>query len=149
MSDVLYQKTQPGTTIVLGILGALVLTSVAAIQRGLWTQLVVTVIALLLLLAVFSTLTIRVTPASIEWWLSFGVLRQRIPLADIDTVSSCKVTLLQGLGIRTNNFRDWMWNVSGTNAVDVRRSNGRHVVLGSPDAAGVIQAINAARKTPG
>ncbi len=145
MNDVVYQKTQPGTAIVAAILGGLAIVALTMLQRGSSELLLAVGILLLVLMIAFSSLTIRVSRSGVEWWLSFGLLRQRIPLTDIDDVSGRKVTLLHGLGIRTPNFRDWMYIVSGSKAVDVRRRDGRHVVLGSSDPSAVMQAIDTAR----
>jgi hypothetical protein len=49
------------------------------------------------------------------------------------------------IGARTNNFRDWLWTVSGNNAVTFRFVNGRTLSLGTDDPDNLIAAINRER----
>ena len=57
---------------------------------------------------VFSTMTIDVSDNAVEWWFTFGILRQRVSMSEIRFATSTRVTLLNGLGIRTNGKKIWL-----------------------------------------
>jgi hypothetical protein len=90
---------------------------------------------------VFSTMTIDVSDDAVEWWFTFGLLRQRVAMSEIQFATSTRVSLLNGLGIRTNG-RDWLWIVSGSNAVTLELRNGKKIGLGSPEAQDLAVLID-------
>ena len=90
---------------------------------------------------VFSTMTIDVSDNAVEWWFTFGILRQRVSMSEIRFATSTRVTLLNGLGIRTNG-RDWLWIVSGTDTVTLELRNGKKIWLGSPEAQDLAVLID-------
>jgi hypothetical protein len=90
---------------------------------------------------VFSTMTIDVSDDAVEWWFTFGILRQRVAMSEIQFATSTRVTLWNGLGIRTNG-RDWLWIVSGSNAVTLELRNGKKIELGSPEAQDLAVLID-------
>lgn len=49
----------------------------------------------------------------------------------------------EGFGIHWTPQRGWLWKVSGRDAVTIRKKNGGMITLGSDDAAGLYDAINA------
>jgi hypothetical protein len=90
---------------------------------------------------VFSTMTIDVSDDAVEWWFTFGILHQRVAMSEIQFATSTRVSLLNGLGIRTNG-RDWLWIVSGSNAVTLELRNGKKIGLGSPEAQDLAVLID-------
>jgi hypothetical protein len=90
---------------------------------------------------VFSTMTIDVSDDAVEWWFTFGLLRQRVAMSEIQFATSTRVSLLNGLGIRTNG-RDWLWIVNGSNAVTLELRNGKKIGLGSPEAQDLAVLID-------
>jgi hypothetical protein len=91
---------------------------------------------------IFSSMTIRIVGPNLEWSLGFGLFAKRFPLSDIASVDAVTLGPLAGLGARTNNFRDWLWIVSGSNAVTFRFVNGRTLSLGTDDPDNLIAAVN-------
>ncbi len=100
---------------------------------------------LALIVIVFSSMTVRVAADTVEWNLAFGAFPQRIRVAEIASTRPVRLSWFAGLGIRTNNFRDWAWVISGRSAVVITMKNGRFVALGTDDATGLLAAIDAAR----
>ncbi len=47
-------------------------------------------------------MTIAFSDAEVRWWLTFGLLRQRVAMSDIEFAVTERITLLNGLAIRTN-----------------------------------------------
>jgi hypothetical protein len=62
-------------------------------------------------------------------------------MSEIRFATSTRVTLLNGLGIRTNG-RDWLWIVSGTDTVTLELRNGKKIWLGSPEAQDLAVLID-------
>lgn len=86
-------------------------------------------------------MTIALKGDKIEWWFSFGIFRQQVPLKDVGRATAGHVTLLSGLGVRTDG-RNWLWIVSGTDVVELHLTNGKEIRLGSPDAQRLALLIN-------
>lgn len=91
----------------------------------------------------WSRLTIRVDGHHLRWsfglgWPSFSVL-----LGDIATVEVTRTTFLQGWGIRRMR-RGWLYNITGSDAVLVRRKDGRQVLLGTDEPRRLSSAIERA-----
>jgi hypothetical protein len=99
------------------------------------------VVLLLALAAVFSTLTISITATEIAWWLSFRLFTQRIALADVDLVATKRLGVLSLFGVRTNG-RDTSWIVSGRDAIELVRADGRRTIVGTADPSGVFAALS-------
>ncbi len=144
MGRILYRRTQPGTALVAIIGVASLVAGGAEVAQAHSPRSAAVVATFLIALAfVFATMTITVTTSHVEWELTFGLLRGRLSIAQIDAVSTARVTLLSGLGIRTNG-RDWLWIVSGRDVVVLQRRDGRTIRLGSDDVDGVVAAVQAA-----
>ncbi|HEY5339669.1 MAG TPA: hypothetical protein VIK27_01470 [Candidatus Aquilonibacter sp.] len=143
MEPASYQETQTGvwTLVVLFVVGALELKFGLNLQPE-WFTLAL-VLGLGLLAVIFSSMTIRVTPEAVEWWLGLPLMKRRVPIADIASVSAGQVGWLTGLGIRTDG-RNVTWIVTGRSVVILTLANGRHTRLGSNEPERVVEAIRAA-----
>jgi hypothetical protein len=137
----MYQKTQVGTAMLVVIAIAYAIEFLVTVSNGPSSGVFVASIVLACIGLVFSTMTIRVSTDGVEWWFTFGILRQRVSLAEIQFAVTKKVTLLNGLGIRTDG-RNWLWIVNGTDAVQLDMRNGRRIMLGSPEAQTVTLFID-------
>ncbi len=143
----LYRRTQAGTAIVAFVLVALAGEAVLAWIHG-WSPVLAVVFVVLSACGItFSTMTIEVTDDGIAWWLTFGILRQRVSMPDIQSAVTRRVTLLNGLGIRTDG-RNSLWIVGGSEAVELTLLDGRRIALGSPDAEQVATLLNDLRRRP-
>jgi hypothetical protein len=91
-----------------------------------------------------STLTTTVDSRAFECWFGPGLIRRRIPLANIQEVSVVRSAWLWGWGIRLTN-RGWLWNVSGLRAVRFRLTSGRHFSVGSDEPDRLVAAIESQR----
>ena len=100
---------------------------------------------LALIVIVFSSMTVRVAAETVEWNLAFGIFPQRTRIAEIASTRPVTLSWFAGLGIRTKNFRDWAWIISGRSAVVITMTDGRFVALGTDDTTGLLAAIDAAR----
>lgn len=104
----------------------------------------VTSIVLVIAMIVFSTLNVRVTADALVWRFGPGLLSWRIPLADIASATPTRLPVMAGLGIHWIG-RGWVYNVSGRDAVEVIRVDGKVTFIGTDDAEGLAAAIDPRR----
>jgi hypothetical protein len=136
-----YRRTQPGTGILVALLLVLGFLTFLSFGHPVTLASILIPTFIICLGIVFSTMTIDVSDDAVEWWFTFGILRQRVAMAEIQFATSTRVTLWNGLGIRTNG-RDWLWIVSGSNAVTLELRNGKKIGLGSPEAQDLAVLID-------
>lgn len=80
--------------------------------------------------------------ASFRW----GWPRRRIDVSDIVDVSAVTNSWWNGWGIR-KVADGWMYNVAGSDAVQLELRSGRVFRIGTDDQSGLIAAIEAARQS--
>ncbi|HMG70293.1 MAG TPA: hypothetical protein VK544_04210 [Gemmatimonadaceae bacterium] len=101
-------------------------------------------VILLVLAVVFAQLNVRVGNGEVSWRFGLGLLEHRIAISDIVSAAVVTNPILAGYGVRW--LPDgWLYNVSGTKAVELVMRNGRRVRIGSDEPEALAQAIAAAR----
>jgi hypothetical protein len=80
----------------------------------------------------------------LRWAMTFGWPRGRIPIADVAHAQIVPVTFWMGIGIHLT-MRGWVWNVSLGRGVQIDKTDGANIVLGTDDAEGLLSAIARAR----
>jgi hypothetical protein len=134
-----YRHTQPGTWIVIPILGFAVLDAVIAGWTGQWMPVVVLVV-LVAVAIVFSSLTVEVNEGELRWYFGPGFWSYRLPLGDIETATMVRNRWWYGWGIRRGpDFR--LYNVSGLDAVELRLTSGDVRRIGTDDPQGLAVAL--------
>jgi hypothetical protein len=148
-SDELYRRTQFGSTFVMIMLGVLIFINIMAwiTNEPPWMLRAIE-IALVCVTIPGLTLTVRVSRTAVEWWFPFGLLRQRVPLSQIEYARTTKTGFASGFGVRWSG--DYTrWSVSGFEATTLDLADGRHVSIGSPEAKRLANVINDARQVLG
>jgi hypothetical protein len=134
-----YRHTQPGTWIVIPILGFAVLDAVIAWWTGQWMPVAVLVV-LVAVAIVFSSLRVEVNEGELRWYFGPGFWSYRLPLGDIEMVAAVRNRWWYGWGIRTGpGFR--LYNVSGLDAVELRLTSGDVRRIGTDDPQGLTVAL--------
>jgi hypothetical protein len=106
------------------------------------------VAALLVIIAVlFSSLTVEVGDGELRFHFGPGFWRKRIALSDVAAVTPTHNSWWEGWGIRFTP-RGMLYNVSGTNAVEIELRSGRQFRIGTDEPAPLAQAIRTAMKVP-
>ena len=100
-------------------------------------------IVMLILLALFSTLTVRVGGGVITVQFGVGVIRKRIQLSDVETYAKVRNPWYYGLGIRYTP-RGWLYNIYGLSAIELLTRNGKTCRIGTDDPEGLAQALGEA-----
>ena len=83
----------------------------------------------------------------VRWAFGWGWPGASIPLVQIASVEIVQTNLLEGWGIHWTIWHGWVWNISGFQAVQLTRSDGSRVTLGTDDPEGLYDAIVANRRT--
>ena len=150
MSRPHYEHTQAGWPIRIGFFAA----SVALIVLGAMPELSQTPSPPLVLLAgaVFSAaigwtwgaLTVRIQGGELQVRFGLGWPRKTVPLAEIAAVEITRTTFMEGWGIHRTR-RGWLYNVSGSDAVLLRLTNGRSLMVGTDEPRRLKTAIERAQ----
>ena len=151
-----YDHTQAGTAVVVILLAAalVVFASLALTTRAtggiraLPTVAVVivgfTFVLLIAIALVFSRLNVRVEGSELSWRFRFGVQEHRVAVADIFHARVVSNPTLYGYGVRRLP-NGWLYNVSGTKAVELVLRDGRTVRVGTDEPDVLLKAIGGAR----
>lgn len=92
-----------------------------------------------------SSLTIRIDDAALRFHFGLGWPRKSVPLEDIDTVEVTRTTFWEGWGVHRTR-RGWLYNVSGYDAVLLRRRDGSSLLVGSDEPRRLKAAIERAQR---
>jgi hypothetical protein len=139
-----YKHTQNGYLIIGGLLGIAIFLAITGIvapagRDGLLISAIIEVI-LLICAIVFSKLTIKIDGESLEASFATGLIRKKVPLAEIAECEPIRIRWWYGLGIHLTPY-GWLYNVSGLDAVVITLRNDGKFALGTDDPQGVVAAI--------
>lgn len=142
---VLYEHRQVGWLTVSALFAIAILICVAAAisdpsERTLSYSLVP---ILMVVAALFSTLTVRVTDQRIMWFFGVPGIGRSVPLKQIASIRPIKTTIWEGWGIHLT-WHGWVWNVAGFNAVQIILRSGTRFAVGTPEPQAVIDAVQSA-----
>jgi hypothetical protein len=135
-----YRHTQVGWVIIASVLGS-ALALLALGQRGAIAAVLLPVAVVLLLVGIpFATLTVRVDEQDLLLFFGPGLVRKRVPLAEIRAYRAVKNPWYYGWGI--HYFRGGaIYNVSGFGAVELMRKDGRRLRVGTDEPALLENAL--------
>jgi hypothetical protein len=145
---VYYHHTQPAhavrwlTLIAIASCVAVILLAPKVREPGWYPDAILWGIAATMALAValFWSMTVRVTGEALEFWFGPGLIRKRVPLPEIATVEEVRTTIWQGWGIHWTT-RGWLYNVSGFGAVRVKLKTGKALLVGTDEPQALADAI--------
>ncbi len=147
MSAPHYRHTQFGTVIVLALILAAGFTVGMEVLTGVAPLAVIGVALMGVFLALFFSLTVEIDATHLTFRFGIGLIRQRIPLAEIVAVKPVRNTWLYGWGIHRTPH-GWLYNVSGWEAVEITLVTGKRFRLGTDEPqrlARMLQAITKRR----
>jgi hypothetical protein len=135
--EIIYESTQFSYQIV--FVSLIVLTVVIL----LWKKLIYPVCAFILILVLFHSLNIRVTPNYIEWYFGFGFWKYSVPIEDIVRTKKVTTTIKNGIGIRSYEGAT-LYNVAVGQALVLNLKNDKTIVLGAIESSELQHAVNKA-----
>jgi hypothetical protein len=102
------------------------------------------VAGLLVIIAVlFSSLTVEVSDGELRFHFGPGFWRKRVALSDVAAATPTQSSWWEGWGIRFT-LRGMLYNVSGTDAVEIELRSGRRFRIGTDEPEALVQAIQVA-----
>ncbi len=138
----MYKHTQVGYLILI----VMFVAALGIFALGPRSPLPVTVIVAVLLLVsavLFSSLTVEIGDEELRFHFGPGFWRKRFALADIAAADVTRSSWWEGWGIRITP-RGTLYNVSGTDAVEIKLQSGQRLRIGTDEPEVLAQAIRMA-----
>ena len=98
-------------------------------------------IILLIVLGIFSRLTVTVDDQRIKVQFGLSIVRKSLLLKEIETHRVVKNPWYYGWGIRFTP-RGWLFNVSGFSAIELQMKNGKLYRIGTDDPINLAEALD-------
>jgi hypothetical protein len=137
-----YYHKQFGTVLVAILAATLVIMALAFGRNAELRTLQVEVpIILLLAIVLFYALTVEIKDGTLFIRMGIGLIRRRIPLADIVQARKVRIPLLAGYGIHGFPGAGWVWNVSGRDGVQLDLVKGGRLIIGTDEPEELVKAI--------
>ena len=144
-----YVRTQTGWGLRGIFLSAfIVLLYRARLKAGSWNgipeslefwPLMVGAILLAVAVLIFTVMTVTVDESNIEVSLGFEVIRERVPVSEIESIEEVSIPW-HSVGFKKISG-GWLYSVAVSGGVDIRRKNGKRLIVGSEDPKDLMQTI--------
>src|SRR5690625_5524368 len=93
------------------------------------------------MLILFSSLTVKITREELIWYFGPGLWKYRMKLRDIRSVATIRTHPAEGFGIRWWPGKGTLYNVSGRQAVQVVRKDGKMRRIGTNEPKDVERGM--------
>ena len=148
-----YRHTQVGWVLILILGGIATLLAVLALSSGgpASIALVLVIVLLVVCLALFFSLTVVVDERGIELRMGPGVIRRRVELGEIESVTQRHLPWWAvAYGIRMSlDAKRQLWRVSGSETVDLVLTGDRRLLIGTDEPEVLAIALDAAIRNSG
>ena len=138
-----YRHTQFGTVIVVTTAAIIPLAALPAWLAGIATAAWLILGSMVVVLALFASLTVEIDAEYLRIRFGIGLIRKRFPLDQIDTCRPVKNSWIYGWGIRLTPH-GWLYNVSGLEAVELKMKSGKTCRIGTDEPEVLIAALQEA-----
>jgi len=137
-----YHHYQFGTVIVAILAATIIFMSLPLMRSAEFNAIQLEVVIILLLaITLFYALTIEIREDTLYIRMGIGLIRKRVPLADIAQARVVRIPLIAGLGIHGLPGVSWVWNVSGRDGVQLDFVNGERLIVGTDEPEELLRAI--------
>jgi hypothetical protein len=106
-----------------------------------WILIVTVFVIYFVFIRSFMSATTVVTFEQFEFRFLYGWPRTRLPRSEIVSHEIIEISGWVGAGIRGISG-GWLWRVWGRSCVEIRKVNGKRLVVGTDDPEGLSQALN-------
>jgi hypothetical protein len=154
MARPIYEHRQTGWWMRIGLLaGAVLLVGMTALGdlRDSPSGQVALLLGAMLAVAIgwlWSSLTVRIADSALRLQFGLGLPRKTVPLADLESVEVTRTRFIDGWGVHWTR-RGWLYNVSGFDAVLLRRKDGKALLVGTDEPRKLKAALERALTTAG
>ena len=145
MNVLRYRHTQFGAVIVVSLLLSAVLFAGLGRMTGLMPLAVIGPALMTMFLALFFSLTVEIDATHLSFRFGIGLIRKRVPLAEIVEAQPVRNHWLYGWGIHRTPH-GWLYNVSGWEAVEITLASGKRFRLGTDEPRRLAQLLRLARE---
>ena len=137
----IYDHTQKsiGITTTSLVIAGLILTALA-FYTGLSLLFSLVFIISLLIILIFTSLTIQICNGQLSWYFGPGFWKKEIELREIVSVHTIRIKWYYGFGIRLIPT-GWMYNVSGLDAVQIKLKNSKIITLGTDEPEKLLNSL--------
>jgi hypothetical protein len=143
----MYRHTQIGYLTLIVILVA-ALGIFASLPDQVWAVGLGVASLLVIIGVLFSSLTVEVEGGELRFHFGPGFWRKRIALSEVTAATPTQNSWWEGWGIRFTP-RGMLYNVSGTNAVEITLRSGKRFRIGTDEPEVLVQALRAAISAAG
>jgi hypothetical protein len=91
----------------------------------------------------WSSLTVRIADDALRVQFGLGLPRKTVPLADLESAEVTRTRFVDGWGVHRTR-RGWLYNVSGFDAVLLRRKDGKALLVGTDEPRKLKAALDRA-----
>lgn len=144
-----YEHTQPGTllritlsAIAIGVAASGVVLLIQETDRESGVLMLVVSLVPLIFLGLFHSLNVRLSKRDVFFSFGPGLIRRTISFDDIGSAAAVRNHWYNGWGIKKIRG-GWLCNVSGFDAVELTRKNGRKTRIGTDEPKKLLAAIEA------
>ena len=138
-----YRHTQFGKVIVVTTAAIIPLAALPAWLAGIATAAWLILGSMVVVLALFASLTVEIDAEHLRIRFGIGLIRKRFPLDQIDTCRPVTNPWIYGWGIRLTPH-GWLYNVSGVEAVELKMKSGKTCRIGTDEPEVLIAALQEA-----
>lgn len=135
-----YRHTQTGTAILVPMGAAILLALIVTRETGLHPIALGVLAFLAIMMVLFASLTVEVTPVEVRLRFGPGPIRKSFPLAEIVSARAVRNGWWYGWGMRLTPH-GWLFNVSGLDAVELHMTEERRFRIGTDEPGPLLQAI--------
>lgn len=135
-----YKHTQIGYLLIIALGAAILLIGRLTVVTRFNPGAILLLAFMILCLAVFATLTVQVNSQTVNLQFGIGLIHKQFALSDVQAYRMVKNPWYYGWGIHL--IPDGLlFNVSGTESVELQMKNGRKYRIGTDDARGLMDAM--------
>jgi hypothetical protein len=137
-----YERKQVGWVVICGLCIALSVVAINIRTESVPAREISVGVELLLLLslAAFYKLTIKIDDHVLRISFGVGAIRKQVQLTAIDTYEPVRIRWWYGWGIHLTPY-GWLYNVSGWDAVAIKLRNGKKFAVGTEEPQALVEAI--------
>jgi hypothetical protein len=148
----IYRHRQTGTVILWSVGASAVVMAVlaavfATVQPAVGAVLGLSLLVLVACLVLLGSLTVEVTTTHVRLWFGLGWIRKSLDAAEIVETEMVQNPWYYGWGIQWTP-RGWLFNVAGSDAVEIRLRNGRRYRIGTDEPHKLLLAIESVTANP-
>lgn len=138
----IYSHTQVGRLMIVLLIAVAVYFGFMLTLVGLDLPIIITLGAILFIVASFATLTVTIDQTHIQVKFGYGIYKKRFLLNEITSVKKVKNHWYYGWGIRVWFFPYmWIYNISGFDAIEIKMKNGRVYRIGTDEPQNLENAL--------